>query len=151
YDAKQKRWGEARYVAFVLAPGQKPRRVELGAAKPIEDAPAPRRKALAPGPARDPRPAPPRPVSDPLPPPPPTHTASVCPDALLSALPWGALPGAKPGTVLLEECAVALVPHGPLLLEQLTGQAPSYRTPAALLALGGVDYDRAAAPVQRKQ
>src|SRR5262249_1951927 len=57
FDAKQKRWGEARYAAFVLAPGQKPRRVELGAAKPIEDALAAWRKALAAGLASDAGPA----------------------------------------------------------------------------------------------
>src|SRR5262249_25651493 len=108
WDAKQFRWGEAHYAAFVLAPNQKPRRVELGAAKPIEAALAAGRQAIAEGLDSDAATPLRRLVWDPLALPQGTRTVYVCPDALLSALPWGALPGAKPGTVLLEECAVAL-------------------------------------------
>ena len=45
------------------------------------------------------------------------------------------------GSVLLEEYALALVPHGPFLLEQLT--APQRQGgPAGLLAVGDVRYDQ---------
>src|SRR5262249_5541144 len=60
----------------------------------------------------------------------------------LTRVPWAALPGNKPGTVLLEETALALVPHGPFLLDRLTNPPPP-RRPGGVLALGGVDYQSA--------
>src|SRR5262249_21944091 len=107
------------YVAFVLRKGNEPVRVDLGPAEPIEQALAAWRQDIARG--RDSSAAgelrrllweklaphlPARPGS----------TIYLCPDADLSALPWAALPGRVPGTVLLEEHALALVPHGPFLL-----------------------------------
>jgi CHAT domain-containing protein len=80
------------------------------------------------------------------------HTVYLAPDGELTRLPWAALPGRRPGTVLLEETAVALVPHGPFLLERLS-QAPPRRPPGeAALVLGGVDYHKApeAIAAQRK-
>jgi CHAT domain-containing protein/tetratricopeptide (TPR) repeat protein len=62
------------------------------------------------------------------------------PDAALSGVPWSALPGDKPGTVVLEELAVAVVPHGPALLEALKPLDTSRRRTAGLLAVGGVSY-----------
>jgi CHAT domain-containing protein len=50
--------------------------------------------------------------------------------------------------VLLEDCAVAVVPHGPLLVQQLT-QSATPRHVKALLAVGAVDYNRPADPVGR--
>ncbi len=44
----------------------------------------------------------------------------VCPDGRLSAMPWAALPGERPGSVLLEDYTFAVVPHGSLLLEQVS-------------------------------
>src|SRR5262249_17713723 len=75
-----------------------------------------------------------------------TEVVYLCPDGALSALPWVALPGRKKGSVLLEEHAVALVPHGPWLLDQLRHP---YRAKGqgAVLAVGGVAYDQAPAPV----
>jgi CHAT domain-containing protein len=62
------------------------------------------------------------------------------PDGDLWRLPWAALPGEKPGTVLLEEYAFAQVPHAPFLLGQLL-QPPRYPGgPEPVLALGGVAY-----------
>jgi CHAT domain-containing protein len=56
-------------------------------------------------------------------------------------MPFAALPGQKPGTVLLEDYLIAYVPHAPFLLEQLKFQPPPYKqAPAACLAVGGVDY-----------
>src|SRR5262249_19547003 len=73
------------------------------------------------------------------------HTVYVAPDAELTQLPWGALPGRGPDRVLLDDYAVAMVPHGPFLLEQLT-PAPAraaQRPPApeGMLLVGGIRYD----------
>jgi CHAT domain-containing protein/Tfp pilus assembly protein PilF len=149
-DFKKRNWGEARYTAFVLNKGQAVRRVELGAAADVEKALATWRRDIARGhrgvAARTLR----RLLWEPL----AKHLAAgveavyLCPDGQLSALPWAALPGSKPGTVLLEEHAIALVPHGPLLLEQLS-HPPASGGAGTLLALGGVQYDRAPDPVKR--
>src|SRR5205085_862410 len=69
-----------------------------------------------------------------------TDTIYICPDGELSALPWAALPGDTKGSVLLDQYALALVPSGPALLEQLgEGDQPEGR--GSLLAVGGVAYD----------
>jgi CHAT domain-containing protein len=136
-----------RYTAFLLRPGQPVRRVELGPAAPVEAAITAWRRALAEG-----KPSPAAatlrrlvwaPLAEHL----PAGTATVwlAPDAALTGLPWAALPGAKPGTVLLEKRALAVVPHGPFLLEHLTAAASRRREPpegGTLLAVGGVAYDR---------
>jgi CHAT domain-containing protein len=69
-----------------------------------------------------------------------TGTVYLAPDGELARLPWAALPGKKPGTVLLEDLAVAVVPHGPFLLEQLKYPPRSAEGVATVLALGSVDY-----------
>jgi CHAT domain-containing protein len=70
------------------------------------------------------------------------------PDGALHQVPWGALPGRKPDTVLLDEHALCLVPHGPFLLERLESDKPA---PAGtLLAVGGVDYEGAPEVVPSK-
>lgn len=170
-----------RYAAFVLAPGGKPARVELGDAKPIDEAVRGWRaaaglqgerglintraaltaavggaaEALDPKALRGLRPVTEvsteealtaagaelrrllwEPLAKALPP--GTETVYYCPDGELARLPWEALPGAKPGTVLLEEFAFARVPHGPFLLRELTRPKPAGS--GALFAVGGVDY-----------
>src|SRR5439155_24202860 len=69
----------------------------------------------------------------------------VAPDLALARLPWAALPGAKPGTVLLEDHAVAVVPHAAFLLDRLWPAEPAKTAPADVLVVGGVAYDAAAA------
>jgi CHAT domain-containing protein/Tfp pilus assembly protein PilF len=69
-------------------------------------------------------------------------TVYVAPDMALTGLPWAALPGALPGAVLLEEYALAVVPHGVFLLDRLTAPARRGEGEPALLAMGGVAYDR---------
>jgi CHAT domain-containing protein len=141
------------YVAFVLRQGRPVRRVGLGRAEPIERALAAWRKAIAAGrdspAAADLR----RLVWDRLAEHLPEQAGStvyLCPDGELSALPWAALPGRTKGTVLLEDYALALVPHGPFLLQRLT-QRDQRRAAGAgvLLAVGGVRYDKVADPVRR--
>jgi CHAT domain-containing protein/tetratricopeptide (TPR) repeat protein len=72
-------------------------------------------------------------------------TVYLAPDAELTQLPWAALPGKGKDRLLLEDYAVAVLPHGPFLLEQLTPAPPrsDKRQPAAegLLLVGGIRYD----------
>jgi len=69
----------------------------------------------------------------------------VSPDGATARIPWGALPGSKPDTYLLEERALAVVPVPQLLSETLAPhQAPS----ASLLLLGDVDFAAAAGQTQ---
>jgi tetratricopeptide (TPR) repeat protein len=131
------------YVAFVLS-GERLARVDLGAAKPIDEALDLWRRALVEGGEAAAR-----------------HgqrvrqlvwvhlarelkgidTVYLAPDAGLTRLPWAALPGDKPGTVLLEQMSLAVVPHGVFLLDRLTAPRERARDKPALLAVGGVRYD----------
>src|SRR5262249_6899238 len=62
------------------------------------------------------------------------------PDLALCRVPWAALPGDRPNTILLEDCAVAVVPHAPFLLDKLWPQGPLPNPPHGVLAVGGVAY-----------
>jgi tetratricopeptide (TPR) repeat protein len=68
-------------------------------------------------------------------------TLLLAPDSVLTQLPWPALPTRKEGRVLLEDYAVAVVPHGPYLLEQLTSPTEPEKEKGLLLAVGAVQYD----------
>src|SRR5262249_40819833 len=136
-EAKPRR---PHYVAFVLRQGKEPVRVELGPAEPIEKALAAWRQDIARG--RD------SPAAAelrhllwdqlaPHVPSGPGSTIYLCPDGELSALPWAALPGRVPGTVLLEEHALALVPHAPCPLPPPRQQGPRPPGAGRLLARGG--------------
>jgi CHAT domain-containing protein/tetratricopeptide (TPR) repeat protein len=142
----------ASYMAFVLRPGQPVRRVELGAAATLETALADWRGAIADQKASGAAEQLYRLLWEPLSKHIPTDTATVllAPDAALSGLPWAALPGRKRGRVLLEEHALAVVPHGTFLLDRLTAPASGRRTPSeeVLLAVGGVGYDQEATPAK---
>jgi tetratricopeptide (TPR) repeat protein len=75
-----------------------------------------------------------------------TKVIYLAPDGELARLPWAALPGTREGTVLLEELALAVVPHGPFLLEQLK-YPPSHAVGRErILGLGDVAYGTAEAP-----
>jgi CHAT domain-containing protein len=62
----------------------------------------------------------------------------LAPDGDLARLPWAALPVGK-DRVLLEDYAIAQVPHGTFLLEQLKFPR-TFSGPESLLTLGGVEY-----------
>jgi CHAT domain-containing protein len=135
-----------RYVAFVLLPGQPAVRVELKEGEPIERAWADWHKAILTDrpDARAEREAAARfaehfwqPIREVLPA--DLKTLYLVPDGELYQVPWGALPGRKPDTVLLDECALCLVPHGPFLLERLQAQPPA-GAGDTVLVYGGVDY-----------
>jgi CHAT domain-containing protein len=150
--------GERRmpsYVAFVVSKDRQTRRVELGPAEPIEQAvrawraaltaeiPNPKAQSRSAGAATTLR----RLVWEPLAKhlPASAETIYLAPDAALTQLPWAALPGSKPGTVLLEEYALAVVPHGQFLLEALSVSPRREPQKDRLLAVGGVAYDEAPA------
>jgi CHAT domain-containing protein len=65
----------------------------------------------------------------------------IAPDLALCRLPWAALPGDHPGTILLEDFTLATFPHATFLLDQLWPQDPLHKPPAGLLVVGGVKYD----------
>jgi CHAT domain-containing protein/tetratricopeptide (TPR) repeat protein len=128
------------YVGFVQCSGQPVQRVELGPAEPIESALGTWHRDLAnPRAAIAVRALVWQPLAAHL----PTDTRAVllAPDGALTRLPWAALPGARPGTVLLEDYALGIVPHGPFLLAQ-RGRSPVEQGPGLLLVLGDVNYGR---------
>jgi hypothetical protein len=126
--AKPGQAGETRtpsYVAFVLTK-ERVARVELGPAEPIEAAVAGWRAAIARNAPDGDSPTSLRTlVWDKLAARLPAGTGAVylAPDQALARVPWAALPGARRGSVLLEEYALAVVPHGQALLAQLTTPA----------------------------
>jgi CHAT domain-containing protein len=145
----------ASYVAFVVAGGRPVARVELHEAASTEPAWAAWHKALL-APGGDPKAeraaarAFARLVWEPIRAALPADCRALylTPDGALAQVPWAALPGRKPGTVLLDEYALCLVPHGPWLLEHLR-EKPARGGGDALLAYGGIDYQGAPAPAAR--
>jgi CHAT domain-containing protein/tetratricopeptide (TPR) repeat protein len=133
------------YLAFVLT-RDKITRVELGAARPIEDAVRLWRDAITGPSGRIPADIPAKvrelvwdkvrkELSAGI------KAVYLSPDLALTALPWAALPGHRPGTVLLEDYALAVIPHAPFLLDKLwPADAPTARKPGAILTVGGVGY-----------
>jgi CHAT domain-containing protein len=145
-DKKQKR--TPSYVAFVVgktpvadAPGSPMVRVELGAAEPIDTAVRQWRAAIeerrqetkATADLR-------RLVWDKLAAAIPAGTTTIylAADGDLARVPWAALPVGE-GRILLENYAIAQVPHGIFLLDKLKF-GKKVEGGESLLALGGVDY-----------
>src|SRR5262249_3612108 len=133
---------EWRYAAFVVRPGQKIERVDLGEAQPINTAVVNfRREVLEnkPGPAVEVlrrlvwEPLEKHVGAD-------TRTVWLSPDYALTLVPWGALPGKKPASVLLEDYQLAVVPSGVFLLDRLTPDDTHKPPRDLLLTVGGVDY-----------
>jgi CHAT domain-containing protein len=143
----------ASYVAFVVARGRPVARVELRDAAPIEAAWAAWHKALL-APGGDPKSQRAsaqafaqlvwEPIRAALPA--DCHAVYLTPDGGLAQVPWAALPARRSDTVLLDEHAVCLVPHGPWLLEHLKAK-PARVSSDTLLAYGGIDYQGAPAAV----
>jgi CHAT domain-containing protein/Tfp pilus assembly protein PilF len=136
----------ARYVAFMLLSSKTALRVDLGEATAIEKAWATWREAIINN--RSDRQAAAAlsaliwtPLRKHLPA--TTHTVWLNPDGQLAQVPWAALPGTKPNTILLEELAIAVVPHGPFLLQQLRNNPATPDVKATFLAVGGVAYNKA--------
>jgi CHAT domain-containing protein len=164
--AKPGKAGDKRtdcYAAFVVMPRALVR-VELGPAGPLEKNLTLWRQAIEGGPGEPPADLPRalrQQLWDKLAAhlPPDVRTVYLAPDQRLAFLPFAALPGKEPGTVLLEDYALAVVPHGPFLLDRLTAPSPppplprgggegrvrGSGGPAGLLAVGAVAYDQAPA------
>jgi CHAT domain-containing protein len=139
------------YVGFVLSKGQPVRMVDLGPAQPIEIAVSQWRQAIVRGQdspaAADLRRLVWEPLARQLPK--GTTTVYLALNGALGFIPWAALPGDRPGTVLLEQYALATIPHAPFLLDSLTApNSPGHNdTAGLLLAVGGVAYGLEPRPV----
>lgn len=132
------------YAAFVMARGTGVVHVALGEASPIDEAVARWRESIFRGRSESDAETLRRLIWVPLVEhlPSEVNTIYICPDGRLTALPWAALPiGDR--RILLEDYAVAAVPHGQFLLAQLSGDAPSAAIGGGtILAVGDVVYDR---------
>jgi CHAT domain-containing protein len=145
------------YVAFVVRKDRGVVRIELNEAAPIDAAWASWHKAILAGLAdgRDERAAAARlaalawqPLRDALGA--GVKTVYLAADGRLAQVPWGALPGTRPDTVVLDEQVVCLVPHGPWLLERLQAK-PARGGGDTLVAYGGIDYQGAPAAVAKSR
>ncbi|WP_438035773.1 CHAT domain-containing protein [Sorangium sp. So ce204] len=146
--AANTRWGNARYVAYVLRRSGDIAWADLGEAAPIEDA-ADRLLLALRRPAADPRPAARaldalimQPIRRLLG---PTRNVLLSPDAALNLVPFGALLDEQ-GRYLVERYAFTYLSSGRDLL-RLRATAPS-REGAVVIA--APDYDHAAAPANRR-
>jgi CHAT domain-containing protein/tetratricopeptide (TPR) repeat protein len=130
------------YVAFVLCRNRAVRRVPLGEAGPIERALHDWRQEVRDKKTGSAAQKLRRLLWEPLARHLPRGTRSVflAPDSALARLPWAALPTNRQGRVLLESHAVAVVPHGPYLLESLCAGRRQSPDRGLLLAVGGVSY-----------
>jgi tetratricopeptide (TPR) repeat protein len=139
---------EQRYVALVVLPGKNAKFLQLGDAKPIDEAVASWRRSidrlensLAPAKLREL-------VWDKIAQelPPETKIVYFCPDGDLARMPFAALPGAKKGTILLEDHALAVVPSGQWLLQQLLYPPKPSDAPDHVLAVGDIAYGKGGNP-----
>jgi CHAT domain-containing protein len=62
-------------------------------------------------------------------------------------MPWSALPGRAAGRYLLEDYALAFIPHSQFLLDQLLRPRRRPRKEDLLLAVGSIDFGAAPSPV----
>jgi CHAT domain-containing protein len=137
-----------RYIAFVVAAGQPVRRVPLGDsddATSIDRAVTSWRQSIA---RREASSAPAllrmlvwSKVESALPE--GIRTVYLCSEGSLARVPFAALPGRKPGSVLLEDYALASVPSGLWLLHQLRHPGTPLGPRSTLLTVGGVDFGTA--------
>jgi CHAT domain-containing protein/Tfp pilus assembly protein PilF len=145
----------ASYVAFVVARGRPVARVELRDAAPIEAVWAAWHKGLL-APGGDPKGERAaaqtfaqlvwEPLRAALPA--ECRTVYLTPDGALAQVPWAALPARGSDTVLVDEQALCLVPHGPWLLERLQAK-PARSGGDTLVAYGGIDYEGAPAALAK--
>jgi CHAT domain-containing protein/tetratricopeptide (TPR) repeat protein len=132
-----------QYVAFALAVGRPVIRVELGPAATVDAAVAAWRGAINGTPttsaAEQLRRLLWEPVENQLPP--GTRAVYFRADGALTSVPWAAVRGKKPGSVLLEQYAIAEVPSGQFLLEKLLDAKARTGRQGTVLAVGDVAYD----------
>jgi CHAT domain-containing protein len=145
-EQKGRREFEERLIAFVARSDAPIARVELGPAAPIQQCVDRWRKALRGGPDAEQAGKRLRElVWDPL----QTRLAGattvlVSPDGPLARFPLAALPGTKPGSYLLEDVGLGVVPVPRMLFDLLApaqGASHGKQPAGSLLAVGAVDYD----------
>jgi CHAT domain-containing protein/tetratricopeptide (TPR) repeat protein len=132
---------EQRIVAFVVRPDRSIQRIELGSAATIQAEVAAWRKGFGRtldghDPAREVHRLlwePLRASLDGI------QTMLVSADGALAQLPWGAIPGDKPGQFLIEERTIAVLP-APQTLPELLQHEQQSGPPASLLLAGDIDY-----------
>jgi CHAT domain-containing protein/tetratricopeptide (TPR) repeat protein len=134
---------ERRYLAFVLRSDQPVACIELGPSAPINGLVEDWRKGFGQLPAEggklpgdELRRIVWQPVAGTLA---GAQTVLVSPDGALAQLPWAALPGETPGTFLIEERRLAVIPI-PQMLPDLLRKDPPTGPPASLLLVGDIDY-----------
>ena len=149
-EGKGKLRTERHLAAFVVRPDRPVGQLDLGPAPPIEAAVEAWRKRFLQGatdmegnPAATLR----RLVWEPLEP----HlkeapTVLLSPDGALARLPFAALPGKEPGSYLLEERALAVLPVPQLLPLLLDNKEPARAPEPSLLLVADVDYGAASGP-----
>jgi CHAT domain-containing protein len=131
----------SRLLACVVRPGRPVAVVSLGSTPPVEKAVREWRKAITEHRAEALRAAsaelgklvwePLRPHLEGV------RTALISPDGALTAFPFAALPGSRPGSYLIEDLAIGYVASGRQLVES---RATSDTVGRGLLAVGGVDF-----------
>jgi tetratricopeptide (TPR) repeat protein/CHAT domain-containing protein len=132
---------EWRIAAFVVRGDRHVERIELGASEPIKQQVALWREGFGRGKGSDdPGPELRRMLWEPI----ATYLDGIdivliSPDGVLAQLPWGALPGDKPGSYLIEERAVAVIPT-PQLLPELLERERQTGPPKSLLLAGDIEY-----------
>jgi CHAT domain-containing protein len=125
--------GLDRYSVFLLTSHEPVKRIDLGSAESIDALVSEWREAINDRPSEERTLA--ETLSEQLWRPLVSHlprdlrTLYIIPTGLLTKVPWPALPGKDPGTILLESFSLATLPHGHLLLEQLR-KAESDSTPS---------------------
>jgi CHAT domain-containing protein/Flp pilus assembly protein TadD len=135
---------ERRFVAFIVRRDRPVERIELGPVAPIAKQIEAWRKsfgipsdAQAANPGQELR----RLVWDKLEPfLAGARTVLISPDGATARFPWAALPGKKPGTYLIEDTAIAVLPIPQLLPEVLAINEPAESDAPSLLLVGGVDF-----------
>jgi CHAT domain-containing protein len=132
------------YVAFFIAAGRDPVWIDLNKALPIDEAIDSWRGSIDRGEPSNVSANLCRLVWDPVAEHFPfgTKTVYLCTDGNLARLPFAALPGRVPGNVLLDDYALAVIPSGRFLLEQLL-YPRSYSTDDKAFVVGDVAYGRA--------
>ncbi len=71
------------------------------------------------------------------------ETVLIAPDGAVAKLSWPALPGAKPGSYLIQDIALAVIPVPQMLPELLDNKnSQTFVSNPSLLLVGNVDYGR---------
>lgn len=79
------------------------------------------------------------------------QTVLISPDGQVTRFPWGALPGEKPGTYLLAERAIVLIPTPQLLPEILSEEPRIRQSDDRVLLVGDVDFNADPPPPSKEQ